>query len=279
MKRTLCLCLAIPALFACRSLILEDRTQCPSFLFFDIANASTCAVYEKGHVSAFSYPDGNSLASDTTRLSRIVSRDFYLKVHKCEAVRGYGVLGLGHAVREGQSRITVAEGEDFVPLFRFDYLSPAREEKTLIPVELVKDHARVHVRFVGFDAFTGAEGIFPFYIEVRSNTAGIDALSGIPVRGTYRCVPEEGFAGEFDFILPRQGDHSLRMDLHAKPGVYVEDGLVRSFDLWQIFRDHCRIGWDEKNLPDLSLEIDYAEWTCSVKVMEWEQNNQLHYEL
>ena len=179
---------SVSVLFSCRSLVLEDRSECPAFLFFDITNAEVFDISEYAHITAYKYPDGNLLAVDTTTVRAVQDKEFYLQVKRSDSSRGYGVLCFTGAHNNGSQ--WVAElGEEFPPLWRFDYASPASTESYLIRVEAVKDHSVIDVRFLDADMYEGSGGEFPYYIVIRSNTCGIDGMDGSPVKGPFLFEP------------------------------------------------------------------------------------------
>lgn len=263
--------LAALQLVSCRSLILEDRFLCPRFLFFDIGNGENFETYERLQVSVFNHPAGDLLGRDTTTVLAVMDREFHFAVRKELAVKGFGILGARREQLEGDYAWTIPLGQDSDPLFRFAFTAPTEEESFLVYTELVKDHARVNLRFLGWESYASAEGAFPFKIIVTGNTCGIDALSGEPLRGAFECVPEEQMQGQFSLILPRQADHTLRMEVYGKEGVYERTGLVDVFDLWDILRQQGGITWEEKNLPDLEVTVDYQEMQVNVGVIEWQE--------
>ena len=273
MKKTVLTLLTALSLSACRSMILEDRRPCPSFLFFDIQNAELFEDYNRVFVSAMDYHSGTMYSCDTTVVSDIQDRSFCLKVPRSDATKGFGLIGFKDLSIEEGTKLVIEEGKNGEPIYRFDYISPSRNGTELIPVEMVKDHAKVRVTFRRYDSFTGADGQFPFYIVIRGNTCGIDGLSGIPVTGPFSYRPPEEYAGTFRFIVPRQGDHSLTMELWAKEGRYVDQGLIRIFPLWIMFSDSVDFSWKQKDLPDIDLEIDYQETTYKVILKDWSDKN------
>ena len=136
-------------------------------------------------------------------------------------------------------------------------------------MEFTKEHSRVTVSFLGAETFEYSEGHFPFDITVRGGTSGIDALTGVPVRGPFEVRPEETTVGRFEFILPRQADHDLVLEMYAREGLYEYEGFQTTYNLWEILRDKGGITWTEKNLPDISIEIDFEETTVNVGVYPW----------
>lgn len=280
MKTRIPLLGAIGLLLSCQSLVLENRIECPSTLLFDIENAADFDGVNHVYMAAYSETDEVSLASDTTLVDDIQDQSFYLKVKKLDAVKGYGIMGFEGARKEGPFQWVVEEGANYVPLFRFAYdKAPSQEESVLIPVEFVKDFCRVTVHFTHFDRLGNTGGLFPFRLSVTGHTSGLDASTGIPVKGTFRYEPREESAGTFRFIVPRQADHSLTLELYGIPGLAQEEGLADSINLWDLFQEQTGFSWEAKNLADVNLEFDYVRATFSITVAEWEKGDNLEFEI
>jgi len=280
MKRLITLLGAGSILLSCHNLVLENRENCPSLLLFDIENAEAFDGVNRVHIAAFSEPESLFLEADTTMVTDIQDQSFYMKVKKSESVMGYGVMGYEGARQEGDFCWVVDRGEDYVPLFRFAYEKvPAREESVLIPVEFVKDFTRVTLRFVNFDVFENAYGRLPFHLCVSGNTVGINATTGIPVKGDFRYELQEEAQGVFHFIVPRQADRSLTLELFGIPELGQEEGLVDSFNLWTLFRQQEDFSWEAKNLPDVYLEFDYTQVQLRITVSTWEKGDQLLFDV
>ena len=243
--------------------MLEDRAACPSLLYFQVFNAGAFPNRDRVHVSAFRYPDEDRLCSDTTTIRELEGRSFCLLISRADAVNGSGVLGYRRCHLEGKSRWTVEPGNSFDSLFRFSYLSPVAPESFTVPVEFVKEYSRVTLQFpIG--------GPFPFDVRVRSNTCGLDAVTGTPLEGLFTCEAVERSPGVFEFLLPRQADDALTLELYGRPGRYPTEGLVHRFDLGTILRESGGITWQEKNLPDVLVGIDFLEYDIQVQVKPWE---------
>lgn len=253
---------------SCARLILEERRACPAFLFFDITNSELFDMSEYTHVSAYKYPEQELLAIDTTSVSSTLDRSFYLEVKRSDSVTGYGLLCFGGARHEG-TLWTVEPGQEFPPVWRFGYSSPALTESYIIPVEAVKDHARVDMRFVDADGYADTGGEFPYYIVARSNTCGIDALDGRPVKGAFRFEPSEYGSGRFRFTVPRQFDRSLHIEVWGRDGFREAGKLVTDIVVWNLLRSDGDFSWEAKNLPDIQLEVCLVENRVTISVMEW----------
>lgn len=270
-KRVFILGLAALALASCRGMILEERTECPTYLFFHIENGDRFDDNAKVDVTAFDAFTSKKMSADTTSIGPIQRRVFALPVKKSHSVYGYGITGHDNACLRGDSEWVVAEGEDGAPLCHFSYRTVVDDgESTDVPVEMLKDYSNIEVRFLEYDAFTSAGGIFPFYLRFRGNTTGLNALTGIPTKGVFDFTPEEETAGLFRFTAPRQVDHALVMELWAKPGLYDDEGLICTFNLWDVLREREDFSWDMPSLPDFKIELSYREAAFRIQVMGWD---------
>ena len=247
---------------------MENRDDCPCYLYFDIANASLLDASSEVYATALTYPEQETWEVAGTTVGELASRAFGFTLRHSGSWNGYAVTGHGRSMLLSQTKWVVPEGSDFDPLYRFAFETEGFEEEKVHPVEFIKEHARVLVRFTNADRLFGDGEGFPFEVIVRSNTRGIDALSGAPVTGAFehRPGPEEGNA--FRFILPRQADRSLVMELRAKDGLPVE-GLTEVVGLWDILSGKGGIDWTEKNLPDVTVEIEYGTADVTVEVTDW----------
>lgn len=277
MKKIVLITLAALSLISCRSLVLEDRTACPSFVFFNITNGDIFNGYDQVFTTVYSDPKGVLIGEDTPSVDEIQDKKFHFEVRSTPSVKGYGLIG-NESLNHDGSKWMSPLGEDYAPLFRFQYSKPVQEESFVIPVEFVKDYCHVTVQFLGFESFHTPNGEFPFYIIVRGNTNGIDALNGEPLRGPYEYSPEENKqTGHFEFNIPRLADEFLGLELYGKEGVFDEVGHLRTFDLNEEIRNNGGIDWKQKNLPDIEIIIDFVQWKVSMSIDPWEESV-LNYE-
>lgn len=269
MKRLFVLAAACVCILSCRSLVLEDRTECPSYVFFDVTNAKAFEPYDRVYTTIYRHPSGDLMSSATPTLSEIQEKVFFFEVRKAEAVKGYGVLGADKCVMQKGSEWVIPIGNQYDSLFRFSYIAAVQPESFIVPVEMVKEYARVTVQFVGVDTFTGAGGRFPFDVTVVGGTCGVDAMTGVPVRGPFEYRPEETSIGRFEFLLPRQADHDLVLELYGREGIFERTGHVSTFDLYSLLEDIGKMNWQDRNLPDVYIEIDYQETVVNVEISPW----------
>lgn len=257
----LLLLLSALSLASCRGWVLEDRTDCPRLLFFDIENAGSFEAGTQVQVHAFAYPDGKPLREAETTVLDIQNHAFGVEVKRTRSVRGYAFIGGETLVRREEGWI-LPVGLSYAPLFRFSYLASVPEDYGVLPVELLKEYAGVRLQFVGAP---------PSAITVRANTCGISPDTGRPLAGPFACRPAEEDDGCFRFNLPRLYDGQLTLELEGA------DGTPETMDLYRILREDGGITWQEKSLPDVGLVIDFVEHNVKITVMDWEWRN-LSYE-
>ena len=271
--------MALITLASCRRIIFEDRRACPSSLYFAIMNEDLFKVSDTVYAKVYCQPEDIRAGEATTSIREIVEHDFRFRVKKADAWSGYGLLGVEKSHPVNDAEWIIDEGEQADPLFRFAYRVPGCEEQYVAPVEFLKEHAKVTIRFVHIDRFTYSQGQFPFRLVIKGNTCGMDAKTGLPLTGPFRYEPEEAPSGTFHFILPRQADNALEMELWAKPGLYEREGLVDTFSLSALFRQQENVNWEAKNLPDIYLEVDYVESMYNITAIGWEEEKELIYRM
>lgn len=256
---------------SCRGLVLEDRMECPAFLSLEMANASSFDIADHLYVAAFRYPDGTLLGKDTTTVHAVTDGTFFLKVKRSDTVVGYGVLGYGGALLRDGTDWVVPEGSDYVPLWRFGFRAGAPAETIRVPVEATKEHSRVKVFFKDYDLFPGTGGHFPFEVVVRSNTCGLNALTGEPVKGAYRFRPEERTGGTFRFTVPRQFDRSLTMEVWTREEYSGgEREKVAEIGIWSWAQATDQFSWEDRNLKDISITVELSRGGVHVDVVPWQ---------
>ena len=268
MKRLLVLLAASACLFSCRRLVFEDRTECPSYVFFDITNVEAFNPYDRVYTTIYRHPSGELMGSATPSLADVQGRVFFFEIRKAEAVKGYGVLGTEQCIMQNGSEWVVPIGCQYDSLFRFSYVATVEPESFVVPVEMVKEYCRVTLQFTGTETFAGAGGRFPFEVTVAGGTSGVDALTGVPVRGPFEYRPRESSIGRFEFRLPRQADRDLRLELYGKEGICERTGHISTFDLYALLEENG-MNWQDRNLPDVYVELDYQETLVKVVISPW----------
>lgn len=157
--------------------------------------------------------------------------------------------------------IVIPHGSECPPVFLWSRPVKAVGEIVSRSAVLSKSHCRVRMRLVP------GGGAVSFVI--RGDISGFD-LDGNPVEGPFECVPHQSTEGFLEFILPRQKDNSLLMD------VYSGGVRMRTFALGEIL-SRAGYSWKDKDLKDISMEV-----SCSANVLvsdfsvwENEQNREI----
>jgi len=276
MKRLIVIIIAALGLVSCHSIVFENRTDCPRFVFFKVTNPQFFHQYDSMYVTVYRHPDGSQVSAGKPLLRDVQNNDYFVEVRRTNAVKGYGLIGWKDLVRT-ESEWHIPLGMQADTLYRFSYQAALEEDSILIPVEFTKEHSKVTVQFVGIETFEDAEGRFPFDLLVRSGTNGIDALTGVPTRGEFEYRPKESETGRFYFVLPRQADAGLTLELYGRPFLHNAEGHIKTFDLYRILKEYGGMDWNQRNLPDLFIEIDYQQTSVTVSIDAWDESA-LHYD-
>lgn len=260
------------AICSCQSPIRENRSGCPAILYFEFLDRQGIGSAEQMYLEASPVLGGEGRVTDTTTVGAVSDRSYFLQVRRSDVISIYGMACFGNSRIEKGCDWVVDSQQDGDRLFRFSARAEGMEESAVIPVEMTKEHSVIRVKFVHFDR-RKAQGRFPFRVVVSSKTCGIDLHSGLPVTGPYRYAPPEKEAGEFEFTVPRQADRSLTLELWDSDTDEPEDGLV----LWGLLKQVEGFSWEMKNLPDFSLEVDYASSEISLSVCDWQNETAINY--
>lgn len=265
-------CIAIPCALSCRGLILENRLACPEFVFFDVKDVRDLESAASIRLNIRDRSSGDILGEDRPLIEDISPDDYHIAIRKTKEITVTGVAGLRMSGDyDNLSAIGVPTGYQGDPIYRFVVDTLGLQDEIHIPVVMLKDHSKIKVRFRSDD------GTFPYRIVVKGNTAGTDLLTGQPIRGRFRYEPPENEPGVFEFIVPRQIDYLLALEIWAKPGMTHEEGYLDDFILWSVLQKIKGFDWDLVNLPDISVEIDFARSSVTLCVNDWEIAETISY--
>ena len=273
--RAALLAAALLPLPACRSIVQEDRMECPAQLQFQVLNPELVPPSGEVLVTACGEDAPAPLATGSTTLPDLAGGRFRLQVPKLPEVEVYGGLGLRNGHEEGSAWVVDA-GQDGDPLFRFWSRIPTLDEMALVPVEFTKEYCRITVWIV---PEKDSAGDCPVRLTARAHTAGIDLESGRPVEGIYRFSPEERAPGLFTFTVPRQADESLTLELTPKPGETQWSGPVGEIVLWPYLCRSDGFSWELRNLPDADIELDIWRSEVHISLTDWLTGAEIEFEL
>lgn len=252
--------------------ILERRDDCPCQLVLDLSSES-CAEYEMLTVTVnageFRY------ASDVSREDYEDGITVMVPYHGGASV---AVVPKAFSTFWDGDVLHAAPGQQFPLLYSFHVHADTSGDYTLLHVDMHKNYCGISLTFIGDSSYN---------IGVTSSFGAID-LEGRPVEWAFhndltpewskaasagcpcakaafadgRVVLGEGAWTAF-VSIPRQGDESLQLN--------VRDGssAVRSFALGRIMAS-VGYDWSSLDLQDMSLTIDYAQHTVTIRSSAWE---------
>jgi len=260
---------------ACQSPIRENRSGCPATLFFEFLDRQGIGPAAPVYLEAAPVLSPGGSVTDTTTVGAMSDKSYSLQVRRSDEVLIYGMAGFGnsHIVQDGGWVVDRLQDGD--PLFRFSARAAGMDESAVVPVEMTKEHSTIRVRFLHFDPEPG-QGRFPYTVLVTAQTCGIRLQDGAPIGGEFHYAPPEEESGEFSFTVPRQADNSLTLELWD-PATSQEDGPKDSIVLWNLLRQVDGFSWSLKNLPDITLEIDYFHSEVTLSISEWQNETPIDY--
>ena len=256
------------------SLVLEDRQDCPAFVFFSREDDSEPGDLDKVLVKVMDGETMEELSSDDPLLEQLCSDSYSIAIPKREEILSCGVTGIRVGALEG-TLMEIPVGNQGDPVFRFCKSGPLEGEEFRVPVKFTKDFSRIEVQFRSDDEE------FPYNVVVTGNTCGIDIASGMPVQGAFRYTPPQAEKGVFRFRVPRQGDYTLTLELWTAPDPKsgLEEEHVDDLVLWNALQNIKGFSWALENLPDLTVMIDYVKSSVSVLVNDWDISYSINYTL
>ena len=265
----------IPLVLACAlsCSIWEERQECPCLLSFQLQkdcglpgsrSLDLCLYNETGNILL----KEEGLALDDLRE---VSRPG-VEVPKGQ-IRAGGIIGQRTSRRGANGEyITIPAGLPADSLYWLYGDTDASGETAVIPVRVRKEYSAIEIRFILTEG-PDAPAECPYFLYLRSYTAGLDLRDGTPLPGRFHCLPEEGEAGVFRSILPRQRTpEDLVLEVREKEGPHeLLDEIALNAYLPEEF------SWKDEDLLDILIRIDYAHARLEVSVGDWNVGDIYHY--
>lgn len=230
--------------------IKEYRESCPCVLKLDISEVDVSVV--KVADLFISGPEGYELADTLTCGG-------YDGIYEVEVPKGeLGLWMYSGAGREyvGDGGLVIPYGEDCPPVYMHVSKVQAYGEEVTEKVSMKKNHCVLNV-------IVRAEEVFPLRLEFKGKVSGYDD-GGEPLKGEFMYSAEIGPENSCRVLLPRQVDDSLVLD--------IIDGteVVKVFALGEHIAA-TGYDWSEKDLKDMTLEIDFILSRFSIVVPEWDE--------
>lgn len=232
--------------------IKEDRTHCPCRLSMDITDCSTYG--DKVILSAWGvsrlFVDTVSVADYPDTYDRGVPKG-YIHAIACAPLEECNLSGRYLVIPEGSQVDRVMARSRLV-----DCLGEVAWDK----VTLHKQYATVSLYV---DSPNGEA--YPYSLAVKGNVMGLDLVSMEPLEGAYHASLKANSDGNsWEFRLPRQKDD-------GRPLLEViYDGEVR--DTLPLYKwiEATGYSWEDKDLKDITITMDYAMTHVSVSIQGWE---------
>lgn len=237
---------AIAAVPACS--IKEDRSSCPCMLTVDFPEAAAkvmmnCWNQERRIIDDVLELDGEKCI-----------RKYHVPKGSCtvSAIEGYEGLEVSGEV------LLIPEGKQMSCLYACASDVATDGETAEYKVDFKKNYVKVNLCFSGSET-----GLCPYDLLVRSNVAGLEMRTLAPVIGTFTCTPEISEAKGYQFIIPRQLDETLSIDLMQ--GAEIYDTIILGRIIASTGYD-----WTAEELADIDLVIDLSKREISITVSGWD---------
>lgn len=237
---------AIAAVPACS--IKEDRSSCPCMLTVDFPEAAAkvmmnCWNQERRIIDDVLELDGEKCI-----------RKYHVPKGSCtvSAIEGYEGLEVSGEV------LLIPEGKQMSCLYACASDVATDGETAEYKVDFKKNYVKVNLCFSGSET-----GLCPYDLLVRSNVAGLEMRTLAPVIGTFTCTPEISEAKGYQFIIPRQLDETLLIDLMQ--GAEIYDTIILGRIIASTGYD-----WTAEELADIDLVIDLSKREISITVSGWD---------
>ena len=229
--------------------VKEDRDACPCVLELQFAESDTVSLRS---VELLVTSRGGFALSDTIDVIRSGNR-FSAPVPRADLhVRAWSGTG-GMASEYG---LLIPLGSSCPKVYMHDSDVTAEGERVCGTVSMRKNHCVVTLR-------TEGEVSLPSDVRVRGNVAGYDDR-GVPVPGGFEVALDGGQEdGTYEFVLPRQTDASLMMEVDDGQGGY------KAFALGH-YIVASGYDWDAPDLDDVTIVMDYALTEVRLTISGWE---------
>lgn len=229
--------------------VKEDRGLCPCVLELEFAGSDTVSM--RSVELMVTSGDGYAL-SDTVDV--IMSGNRYsAPVPRADLhVRAWAGTG-GMASEYG---LLIPLGSACPQVYMHDSDVRAEGETVRESVFLRKNHCVVTLK-------TEGDVRLPSDVYVKGNVAGYDD-KGAPLPGRFEVLLEDGSGdGVYEFVLPRQMDASLMMELEDGQGGY------KAFALGHYIVS-SGYDWNSPDLDDVTVVMDYALTEVRLTISGWE---------
>lgn len=249
---------ALPLLLPASCSVREDRGECPCWLEVFCAGCP-----EDGLFFSADAPDGRTSDWHFVRTDFSPSATVTVARRRqvwCSWADGHGIEVDGRIYR-------IDAGRQCDSLYSWHGGKDCRCESQ-------KDTIVLHKQFctVFLTLSNPGKGDYPFEIEVRGNSAGLDLISGIAVDGRFRFRPRIE-QDRCSFRLPRQCPGS-----ELTLAFYRDGEFLSAADLGNAMLE-SGYDWEDIDLEDVRLDIQYSRLTGVIKIEDWEDGRSWNTEI
>lgn len=238
--------------------VLEDREACPCQLRFDVRKS--CGLPGERSARVIVSDTEGDLREHDGQLSQFRNLRYETTVTRGTVLAG-GCIGESGTSSLSGYQLRYPAGSPADSLYWISGITDASGETAILPLRIRKEHVRLTISFLLPETYD-----FPYDIAIRSTTAGINLLDGRPLPGPFHCVPEERAPGLFATVLPRQASpDDLVLEIYEKGGLVPQNELP----LQQFIAGNEAFSWEDEDLRDLRIDIDYVNSSVSVSVYDW----------
>lgn len=253
MKRMTNILLAVLAVTSCT--VKEDRTDCPCWLEMTVKdNTELCRSM------TFTAWTTDKVKEEEVDLTR------YTETYETTVPRDIVTTCLYSGITRGEARGSeyhIAKGQDADSLYSCSGVVDCTGETARTTVVLKKNFARVFLKL------TAPEGErYPYRVIVRSDVSGMDLITGRPINGQFEHQLRLDSQHQTVFTLPRQSAASMSLVME----LYRGDRLISSIPLGEQIA-LMEYDWQEANLKDIYIGVDYAEASVEISILGWKSDN------
>lgn len=263
MKRAFLILCAIITLVSC-STIKEDRSECPSYLTFDV-DAFIAAGFRTAVVSY--QAENGDVFQDEITLAQYRGVGYEVPIERGHRSQVSVVAGLERStISETSVRALNNSPFDRIWAYASD-IEPAGD------LEVIR--TAPHKQFCDV-TFTFPEGTpedvdFPYVLRVRTtfNGFGLYSLSPLPILSGYETCSYPDKDNGYSVVLPRQGDYDIWLDIILPGDESQAPGQVLYIiDLGKRFID-AGYDWTKQDLDNISVLVDFSAGDPEIIVNPW----------
>lgn len=254
--RVVSIALSFLLLWSCS--IKEKRSECPCITYIDIDEYVKAGFYE----ATLSFSSNELQLRNEILLAQSQGGIIELTLPRRQVSNSI-VSGI-EACSISSNVIKAEEGLEFDPIWLSSKDLDCTADELYIKAVPAKQYCNMTLVVSSYE-----DEEYTNDLIIKAPCNGVDIYTLKPIEGTYYVKAKKVSNGVFLIRVPRQKDNnSLILEVRSE-----DDNLLQSLNLGQAL-EKVNYNWNETNLLDLSVLVDYSELGLEVKIEEWEDNNQ-----